>query len=121
MSARLPPLPGLVHMRQRWLSKKYPRVPGWGCAGHPPTGTGAYSKKPDQVVLDRTPNPHIGFGFGPHNCLGAPHARLVIRTLLKMLCQKVQAIELLSCVPRIEKETSYTRQVGYDLAMVRFS
>ena len=78
-------------------------------------------KNPDQVVLNRTPNPHIGFGFGPHNCLGAPHARLVIRTLLKMLCQKVQAIEHYSCVPRIEKETSYTRQVGYDQAMVRFT
>jgi len=38
-----------------------------------------------------------------------------------MLCQKVQAIELYSCVPRIEKETSYTRQVGYDQAMVRFT
>lgn len=82
---------------------------------------GSVFNNPDQVVLDRTPNPHIGFGFGPHNCLGAPHARLVIRTLLKMLCQKVQAIELLSCVPRIEKETSYTRQVGYDQAMVRFT
>jgi len=82
---------------------------------------GSVFKKPDQVLLDRSPNPHIGFGFGPHNCLGAPHARLVIRTLLKMLCQKVQAIELYSCVPRIEKETSYTRQVGFDQAMVRFS
>ena len=82
---------------------------------------GSVFKNADQIVLDRSPNPHIGFGFGPHNCLGAPHARLVIRTLLKMLCQKVQAIELYSCVPRIEKETSYTRQVGYDQAMVRFS
>jgi len=82
---------------------------------------GSVFKNPDQIVLDRSPNPHIGFGFGPHNCLGAPHARLVIRTLLKMLCQKVQAIELYSCVPRIEKETSYTRQVGYDQAMVRFT
>ena len=78
-------------------------------------------KKPNEVKLDRMPNPHIGFGFGPHNCLGAPHARLVIRTLLKALCQQVEKIDLHSCVPRIEKETSYTRQVGYDQAMVRFS
>jgi cytochrome P450 len=82
---------------------------------------GSVFEKPDQVVLDRSPNPHISFGIGPHNCLGAPHARLVIRTLLKVLCQKVDKIDLLSCVPRIEKETSYTRQVGYDLAMVRFT
>jgi cytochrome P450 len=29
-------------------------------------------EKADEVVLDRVPNPHIGFGFGIHNCLGAP-------------------------------------------------
>ena len=29
-------------------------------------------EKADEVVLDRAPNPHIGFGFGIHNCLGAP-------------------------------------------------
>jgi cytochrome P450 len=78
-------------------------------------------EKADEVVLDRLPNPHIGFGFGIHNCLGAPQARLIIRSLLKALSVKVNSIELLSAVPRIEKEESYTRQVGYDQALVRFS
>ena len=78
-------------------------------------------EKADEVVLDRVPNPHIGFGFGIHNCLGAPQARLIIRSLLKALSVKVNSIELISSVPRIEKEESYTRQVGYDQALVRFS
>jgi cytochrome P450 len=75
----------------------------------------------DEVVLDRMPNPHIGFGFGIHNCLGAPQARLIIRSLLKSLSEQVKSIELISAEPRIEKEESYTRQVGYDQAVVKFS
>jgi len=77
-------------------------------------------RDPDEVVLDRKPNPHIGFGFGPHNCLGAPHARLIIRSLLKSLCDQVQGIELLSTKPLMETESSYTRQVGYESVQVRF-
>ncbi len=76
--------------------------------------------KPDEVMLDRSPNPHIGFGFGPHNCLGAPHARAVIRSLLKGFCKLVQRIELVSVEPRMEYEESYSRQVGYDSARVCF-
>ena len=78
-------------------------------------------EKADEVVLDRAPNPHIGFGFGIHNCLGAPQARLIIRSLLKSLSEQVKSIDLISVVPRIEKEESYTRQVGYDHAIVKFS
>jgi len=78
-------------------------------------------EKADEVVLDRAPNPHIGFGFGIHNCLGAPHARLIIRSLLKSLSEQVKSIELISAVPRMEIEESYTRQVGYDQALVKFS
>ena len=78
-------------------------------------------EKADEVVLDRAPNPHIGFGFGIHNCLGAPQARLIIRSLLKSLSEQVKSIQLISAVPRIEKEESYTRQVGYDQALVKFS
>ena len=77
--------------------------------------------KADEVVLDRIPNPHIGFGFGVHHCLGAPQARLIIRGLLKSLSEQVKSIELISAVPRMEEEESYTRQVGYDQAVVKFS
>ena len=78
-------------------------------------------KEPNKVVLDRMPNPHIGFGFGIHNCLGAPQARLIIRSLLRALCEQVKSIELISFEPRIEKEESYTRQVGYDRVVVKIN
>jgi len=72
-------------------------------------------------VLDRVPNPHIGFGYGIHNCLGAPQARLIILSLLKALTEQVKQIELISSEPRIEREESYTRQVGYDRVVVKLS
>lgn len=74
---------------------------------------------PDEVVLDRSPNSHVGFGFGPHNCLGAPHARLIIRSLLKTLCDRVESVELLNAVPKYETESSFTRQTGYESVNVR--
>ncbi len=45
------------------------------------------SKFPDAGVFvpDRTPNPHIAFGHGIHQCLGAPLARLEGRIALESL------------------------------------
>ncbi|MFF7370580.1 cytochrome P450 [Streptomyces tricolor] len=36
---------------------------------------------PDRLDLDRSPNPHVSFGDGPHVCLGAHFARLQLRLL----------------------------------------
>ena len=78
-------------------------------------------KDADQVVLDRKPNPHVGFGFGAHNCLGAAHARLVIRTLLAVLCEQVSSLKLLDYEETVERESSYARQVGYESATIRWT
>ncbi len=75
---------------------------------------------PDEVRLDRKPNPHVAFGYGPHFCLGAAHARLVVRTLIKTLCQRVQAIEVLDTAPKCEHEPQYMRQYAYESLFVRF-
>ncbi len=69
---------------------------------------------PDEVRLDRNPNPHIGYGTGPHNCLGVHHARLIIRTLLKQLAQRVRCVRLIAAQPHIETEAKYHRRVGFD-------
>jgi len=76
---------------------------------------------PEEVRLDRKPNPHVAFGFGAHLCLGATHARLVVRTLLKCLCERVAGIEILDARKKIEHETSYSRPVAWDSLNVRFS
>lgn len=36
----------------------------------------------DEVVLDRSPNPHLGFGAGVHRCIGISLARLQVRVTL---------------------------------------
>ncbi|WP_323747632.1 cytochrome P450 family protein [Catenulispora rubra] len=41
-----------------------------------------YITNPDDIDLDRTANGHLGFGHGPHYCLGAPLARMEVRTAL---------------------------------------
>jgi cytochrome P450 len=73
----------------------------------------------DEIRLDRRPNPHVSFGFGVHLCLGAAHARTVVRTLLAVLCRRVARIELVSKVERVEHTAAYDRPLGYDSLVVR--
>jgi cytochrome P450 len=75
---------------------------------------------PYSVKLDRKPNPHVSFGFGEHLCLGAPHARLLLRTLLQKCVEKVGRLEVVSAEPRFEKERSYERQLGFESLVLRF-
>lgn len=43
---------------------------------------------PDELRLDRSPNPHLGFGSGPHACIGAQVARAWLRELVQFLGQQ---------------------------------
>jgi cytochrome P450 len=74
---------------------------------------------PMEVRLDRKPNPHLSFGFGTHLCLGAPHARLVLRSLLKRCCAKIGRLEILDARPRIERESGFDRTLGYESLSLR--
>lgn len=74
---------------------------------------------PDEIHLDRKPNPHLAFGAGVHLCLGAAHARLIIRLLLEHLSQRVDSITILSSKPNIERRETYARQIGYESLTVR--
>ena len=75
---------------------------------------------PEEVRLDRKPNPHVAFGFGTHLCLGAAHARLVVRSLLKGLCEQVGGIETLASQEKVEREERYNRPLSFDSLTVRF-
>jgi cytochrome P450 len=49
----------------------------------------------DRCVLDRSPNRHVAFGFGPHLCAGAHVARLELQVVLEKVAARVGAIELI--------------------------
>ena len=48
----------------------------------------------DRLRLDRRPNRHVAFGHGPHTCVGAPMARLVLQVALEQVLTRCAAIEL---------------------------
>ena len=75
---------------------------------------------PHEVRLDRKPNPHLSFGFGPHLCMGAPHARLILRTLLRLVSERVSRLTTIEAVPRTEHEAVFSRTLGYDSLTLRF-
>jgi cytochrome P450 len=76
--------------------------------------------EPAETRIDRKPNPHIAFGAGAHFCLGAPHARLLVKLLISKLAALVSGIEILEARRKVEAQQTYQRENGYDLLRVRF-
>jgi cytochrome P450 len=77
--------------------------------------------EPQELRLDRKPNPHLSFGFGTHLCLGAPHARLLLRTLLQKCVERVASITVLEAQARMEDEVRYQRVLGYESLSVKLT
>jgi hypothetical protein len=44
---------------------------------------------PERLILDRHPNRHLGFGLGPHRCLGIHLARRELRIGLQVLHRRL--------------------------------
>jgi len=76
---------------------------------------------PQEIRLDRKPNPHLAFGSGTHLCLGAAHARLITRTLLAKLCDRVGVITLVEAEELVEHEAEYDRPVGFHSLRIQMS
>jgi cytochrome P450 len=53
-----------------------------------------------QLRIDRHPNPHVSFGFGPHFCLGAALARLEGRVVLGQLLDRFDTLSVAGPVTR---------------------
>ncbi|MCB0995002.1 MAG: cytochrome P450 [Acidimicrobiales bacterium] len=58
--------------------------------------------EPDTLRIDRSPNPHLAFGFGPHYCLGANLARLEVKVVFEELFKRLPDI-------RVPEGQSFTR------------
>jgi cytochrome P450 len=50
--------------------------------------------EPFSFRVDRSPNPHLGWGFGEHYCLGANLARMEIRVLLEEVVPRLESVSL---------------------------
>jgi cytochrome P450 len=75
---------------------------------------------PLTLRIDREQNPHVGFGAGDHACLGAAHARAVIRALLAALAEKVARIELNEALPGTRDIGGIVRSQGFTRLTLNF-
>ena len=50
--------------------------------------------RPDDFLIDRYPNPHMGFGHGIHNCIGAHLARLEAQVFFEELLARYSTFRL---------------------------
>ena len=58
---------------------------------------------PDEIVLDRFPNPHAAFGLGVHRCIGSNLARLDFKLMLR---EALRRIPTTGSTPRARSSTS---------------
>jgi cytochrome P450 len=99
-----------------------PRQPGerialcWAAANFDDTTF----EDPLTLRIDRAQNPHVGFGAGDHACLGAAHARAVIRALLAALTELVARIDLVEATPGSRDIGGITRAQGFTRLSVTF-
>lgn len=56
---------------------------------------------PDDLDLRRDARSHLSFGFGVHQCLGQPLARLELQVVYRTLFQRVPTLELATDLDRI--------------------
>jgi cytochrome P450 len=45
--------------------------------------------RPDEVILDRSPNPHMAFGVGPHRCIGMHIARSLFEVMMREVLTRI--------------------------------
>jgi cytochrome P450 len=50
--------------------------------------------RPDEVVLDRSPNRHAAFGLGVHRCAGSHLARMELRVALEVWLEEFPEFSL---------------------------
>lgn len=48
-----------------------------------------YFENPEELILDRTPNRHIGFGAGMHRCMGTSLARLMFQEMMEGVFKRI--------------------------------
>lgn len=62
----------------------------WAAANHDP----AVFDHPEELVLDRSPNKHVAFGYGRHRCVGLYFGRLMFKVLLETVLTRIPDYEV---------------------------
>lgn len=74
--------------------------------------------RPEEFLVDRTPNNHISFGFGTHFCLGASLARLEIRVFFEELLRRTSGWKMTPGTSPVGMPNAFVR--GLESAYVDF-
>jgi cytochrome P450 len=56
---------------------------------------------PDRLDIDRNPRNHVAFGFGVHQCLGQPLARVELQVVYSTLYRRIRTLRLAVDLDRI--------------------
>jgi unspecific monooxygenase len=71
----------------------------FGSANHDPD---VFGPDPEQLDLERNPNPHLSFGAGLHYCVGAPLARVELEAAFGRFSARVADLDLRGTSDRIQ-------------------
>ncbi len=63
-------------------------------------------ENPEELDLQRNPNPHLAFGIGPHYCLGANLARAEVKTVFQELLKRLPDIKVTDDAPLSRGDSS---------------
>lgn len=80
----------------------------------------AVFENPDMLDIGRKRNPHVAFGAGNHTCLGASHARLVLRSLISRIAASSGSLRVLDSQACYETWPAYRRQNGFESLTMRY-
>jgi cytochrome P450 family 142 subfamily A polypeptide 1 len=69
--------------------------------------------------IDRDPNDHVAFGFGPHFCLGNSLARLELQVMFEQLLARLPDLELVDEAEPAFRAANFIS--GYEAMPVRFT
>jgi cytochrome P450 len=79
-----------VELKGQQLRKNDKLIISWLSANH----DDKEFDRPDEVILDRTPNRHLAFGLGPHRCIGSHLARLMSEVMVKAVLDRIPDYEV---------------------------
>jgi cytochrome P450 len=64
---------------------------------------------PDELILDRSDNKHLAFGWSSHFCFGAPLARMEGQIAFETLLRRLPNLELATAEPLTWRDNSGLR------------